>query len=364
MARPTIRMGSTVRDKVGTVLGCLLFAVCFGAVGAGATWVLVATVSDGLKAREWVKVKADVVSFDSGNVRYRYQVDGKQYTGDRMGTFVLGGSDNVDSWHSDMTSMLRTAKQEKKPITVFMNPDDPSQSMIDNTIRWNFLALVLPFALGFGGVGVGALVVLVKTLLPARAPSGPPRRSEFAGLGAMWAFTFMWNVISVPIAYIAVPQLIDEGEWVGLLVLLFPLIGALMLWGAITSTIGAIRRTLASALARPATPDLFAEAAAAASAPPPPAASPEAGGTVFARGMISDSAAPAEEPRLTISKAADPGAPATPGSVIAALRNIVDGRNLGERERAMLEKMTPEQRESLEKLARKMPSWLKSRSES
>jgi hypothetical protein len=313
MAKATIRTGVTMGNKVGTIIAGLIFAVCFGAVGAGATWVIATTVADGLAAREWVKVRAEVLSFQNDSVRYRYEVDGRKYTGDRMGTFVMGGRDNIDSWHGEMSQRLSAAVHDKKPITVFVDPSDPSRSMIDNTIRWNLLAMALPFALGFGGVGVGALFFMVKSLLPSRPKAQPTRPSR--GLAARWFFTFMWNVISVPIAYIAVPQLWAEGEWMGLLILLFPLIGALLLWGAITSTLAAIRDVIRDAFRRPATPDLFQQAAAAAAAPLPAQPQPaEAGGTVFARGMLSDTptvatAAPhasglrdfptAEEPRVS-----------------------------------------------------------------
>jgi len=50
----------------------------------------------------------------------------------------------------------------------------------------------------------------------------------------------------IPISAIAVPKMVQEGEWWGLLILIFPLIGLLMLWSAIRLTWLAITRGRAS----------------------------------------------------------------------------------------------------------------------
>jgi hypothetical protein len=63
-----------------------------------------------------------------------------------------------------------------------------------------------------------------------------------AGMMGLWMFAFFWNVISFPIALLAVPKLINDGEWVGLFVLLFPLIGLFILWTAIKGTWACLRR--------------------------------------------------------------------------------------------------------------------------
>src|SRR4051812_19439344 len=153
-----------MKEKLGTVLFCLVFAIPFGGVGAGAAYAIYGTIRDGMAAREWVRVKAEVLSHGNGSALYRYTMDGKSYTGDRLGSNVIGGTDNVDSWHEDVDAMLSEAQSSGKPITVFVDPDDPSRSMVDNTIRWKLLMFFVPFALGFGGVGVGALFMMFKAL--------------------------------------------------------------------------------------------------------------------------------------------------------------------------------------------------------
>lgn len=262
-----------MREKLGAALLCLAFAIPFGGIGAGASWAIVATIQDGMRAKEWVRVKAEVLSHGGGSVLYRYQMDGKSYTGDRLGTNVLGGTDNVDSWHEDMESRLSAARSEGKPITVFVNPDNPQESMADREIRWKLLVFLVPFALAFGGVGVGALYMLGRTFTGGKAdaaPAGQTRRQarkveadQRPGVLMLWVFAFFWNAIAFPIAILFVPQAIEEGEWLGLLVLLFPIIGVLVVWGAVMGTVNYFRHGSATAPqpARPARPAMVGERA-------------------------------------------------------------------------------------------------------
>src|SRR5207244_4256705 len=144
--------------------------------------------------------------------------------------------------------------KERKPIMVHVNPDNPAESVLDRDIRWALVLLFVPFALGFGGVGVGALWFLVRTVRgspPTARAKGAVRSSATArassdprsGLLMMWIFAFFWNVITLPIAILVVRDVVmGSGEWGTLLVLLFPLVGILVLWGAIASTVGLWRR--------------------------------------------------------------------------------------------------------------------------
>jgi Protein of unknown function (DUF3592) len=248
-----------MKEKLGAALMCFAFAIPFGGVGAGAAYAIVATIRDGMAAREWVRVKAEVLDYGSGRVLYRYRMDGQSYTGDRLGSNVLGGTDNVDSWHEDIEAMLAAAKSEGKPITVFVNPDNPAESMVDREIRWKLLVFFSPFALAFGGVGVGALAMMVRGWVNG-APANLQQRKSGSGLRGnekipsdqrsgmlmLWVFTFFWNAISLPIAILFIPEAIRNGEWLALLVGIFPLVGALMIWGCIAGTINYLRRGGAS----------------------------------------------------------------------------------------------------------------------
>jgi hypothetical protein len=293
--------------KLGSVAFCLLFAVVFGGVGVFASWAIGSTVLEAQRAKDWVRVKASVddasldasrgskgsVTYRAGG-RYRYAFQGRQYTGSRLGISSVGGSDNIDDWHQEVNARLEDARAAGKPITVWVNPDNPSESVFDREMRWSEIVFLIPFALAFGGVGVGALVALVFVLrskgeggAQAAVDRATSRRGANgqanAAPGFLWFFAFMWNAISFPIAFLAIPDIVERGEWVGLLVLLFPLVGIGLLWAAVSATWAAwlARRGAgkAPARARPAAsaPGRFAAQAARAMFDPQAAAASRLG---------------------------------------------------------------------------------------
>jgi len=342
--------------KATKILVALVFLATFGSVGAGACWVIGATIHDAMRAEHWVKVKASVDAYSRGQVSYRYTFGGAEYKGDREGSFVLGGRDNLDSWHADMDAMLREAHDKRQPITVYVNPDDPRESMVDRTLRWKLLAMALPFAIGFGAVGLGALWAIGSTLLSGSAEAQPmvpgaapvAQRRPSSGLGAQWGFTIVWNAIAFPIAFIAVPGIWESGEWIGLIVLLFPLIGVLMLWGAVSSTLSAIGAMFRSS--RREGVDLNALAQAAKVAPP----QLEPGAIVFARGMLSEDGQHGMAPVMSAPQPAaaavldpdapPPVAPPTDAELARFEKVLAEHGKLDSRSRAELAKLPPSAR--------------------
>ena len=232
-----------MKQKFSTFAFCMLFVFTFGAVGAGAWWVIGGTIHDGMRAKEWVRVRAELVSYDPGSVSYNYRFADQQYHGSRLGSSVIGGTDNIDSWHDDMNDYMSAARSESKPILVWVNPDNPAESMVDREIRWKFLVFASVFGFAFGGVGLAALIVGIVSLIPKGWLRGRRKRSDAArNVGGLWLFAFFWNAISFPIGFLTVPQMIHDGEWMGLLIVVFPLVGLILLWGAIHATWGLIRR--------------------------------------------------------------------------------------------------------------------------
>jgi len=98
-------------------------------------------------------------------------------------------------------------------------------------------------------VGIGALWFLVKSLVgtpePSRSKSGKRvavASNATTGVLGIWVFAFFWNIIAIPISVLVVPDAVRSGEWAVLFVLIFPLIGLLMIWGAVSATIQRLRR--------------------------------------------------------------------------------------------------------------------------
>jgi len=236
-----------LKDRAVSILFCLLFAVPFGGVGLGAAYLMATMAYDGARARDWVLVKATV---SETTPTYHYTFDGQRHSSDRRGTLRIEGTSNVDDFDDRVASIIERGRQEKRPITVWVNPDNPAEAMIDRDIRWMMMVFMVPFALAFGGVGVGALWVAAKVVRePARRkahrappPAAAAMQAAGSGTGGLWIMAVFWNAIAFPAAALAVPQAIASGDWLVLIVLIFPLIGVGLLWGAIAATFGRLRR--------------------------------------------------------------------------------------------------------------------------
>jgi len=246
-----------MKAKVIASLFCLLFAIPFGGIGLGALYAMAAMAYDGVRAEDWVLVKADV----TGPASYRYVFDGRTYDSSRLGTLRIGGTTNVDDFDERVAGMLAAGREAKRPVTVFVNPDDPSEAMVDRAIRWPLMIFLTPFALAFGAVGLGALWMVRRIFTEpdadppgakgrARKPPSQAAANAASGAGGLWFFALMWNAISFPAAALAIPQGLAEGEWGVLFVLLFPLIGIGVLWAAIAATVERLRRGSAGASSR------------------------------------------------------------------------------------------------------------------
>jgi hypothetical protein len=250
-------------SKIGGTLFALVFLLSFGGIGLGAGWGIVSMFRDSLRAGDWVLVQAKVDdaalkasrgskggSTYSADGAYRYTVGGRQYVSTKLGFDFLGGSDNIGDWQQSMAEFLEQAKKSGKTIPVYVNPDNPAEAVVDRDVRWAMVLFMGIFAVVFGGVGVGALVAIgfiwfKKDQGSKRGRQGrqaAPVASASSGIWVLWVFAFFWNAISFPAAILIIPDVLETGQWAGLLILIFPFVGLFVLWGAISATWNLLRR--------------------------------------------------------------------------------------------------------------------------
>ena len=234
---------AAIRKRAGYAFGALAFLATFGAVGIFAGYVAVTSVADGYRARNWPQVPATVLSVGDGTATYAYEYQGVKHTGDRLGSFWLGGTSETDDWDQRMAARLEAAHASGTPIPLYVNPAKPREAMLDHEIRWKLLMFCLPFALGFGGVGIGgALFFLVKALGLDTISTQPMFKPKTREMLTQWCFGIVWNAVAMPIAILFIPEMFAKGEWFPiLLVAIFPAIGLLVLWSALVSTWQVIR---------------------------------------------------------------------------------------------------------------------------
>ena len=147
------------------------------------------------------------------------------------------GADNVGDWQERWFQTLHQAQQQGRLITVWVNPAQPSQALVDPSIRWRFQIFRLPFALVFTGVGLAAGWMLWRLLSgrDATAPEDSPPNPLANSHWGLWAFTLFWCGISFPMAALFWSDA-RAPWWVKAFLGIFVAIGAGMAWAAVQQT--------------------------------------------------------------------------------------------------------------------------------
>jgi hypothetical protein len=158
----------------GIVIGIFTLATCF------IIWFLVHSFIRNYEARSWEEVPAKVIDYDiktslsrsttsmittlnsSIKAQYSYNYNGKAYIGDQVDYSI--GSDNFSGKrHSRQLEALRGEN-----ITVYINPDNPRQSVFDRSlpapqIAFAIIFLIFPCGLGTMFIIGSVLWILKKT---------------------------------------------------------------------------------------------------------------------------------------------------------------------------------------------------------
>jgi hypothetical protein len=124
--------------------------VVVGLVGLGITYYWASSVgADAERARsvqaEMLKCRLMQAGTYYLRVKYRYQVNGKQYVSTKFERFPGGdssGSSNIDYWESQEERFCKAKK-----VTAYYNPDDPAEAYLVNN-DWFALLTILYIASG------------------------------------------------------------------------------------------------------------------------------------------------------------------------------------------------------------------------
>ncbi|TQN01127.1 uncharacterized protein DUF3592 [Acidovorax temperans] len=95
-------------------------------------------------------------------MRFRYTVAGQEYRGQRASLHI--GNGNASLYYQQLGERLEAAQRTGTPVPVWVNPAQPTESIVDRSLRPGLLALQLGLALAFGGVGGNLLVRMGRTM--------------------------------------------------------------------------------------------------------------------------------------------------------------------------------------------------------
>ena len=240
---------------MGKIIAVLLFGA-FAAAGIGLfAFSGVPMISGWYSAKSWQPVQAELLSHQlqrnqgddsvtySAKARYHYDYFGQRYLSDQVN--FAGGSDNIGSYHQDMNSRLASISRSRHRLTVWVNPDKPSQAVIDREMRWGLLLVKSLFLFIFGGIGLGGLFLIYrfrnagKVLADAEPDKPWTHFSEWnrptilsnakTGNRVLLGIMLFWNAVSLPLVF-SIVEPVRNGEYLVLLGLLFPALGAYLFW--------------------------------------------------------------------------------------------------------------------------------------
>ncbi|WP_288484724.1 DUF3592 domain-containing protein, partial [uncultured Acidovorax sp.] len=95
-------------------------------------------------------------------VRFRYTMQGQEYRGQRASLHT--GNGNASLYYQQLGARLEAAQRTGTPVPVWVNPAQPTESIVDRSLRPGLLALQLGLALAFGAFGGHLLVRMGRTM--------------------------------------------------------------------------------------------------------------------------------------------------------------------------------------------------------
>ena len=236
----------------------LLFCLPFAGAGLGFLfWSVIPSLYEWQQMKSWPQVQARLLEADLSTsrgddsdsykviARYSYRYQMVDYTSERVA--IMGGSDNIGRFQQHLAAELTAALRDQRPVPAWVNPNNPSDAVLNRDMRWNLLGFKMIFVLVFGGVGIGLMVL---TLRAKTGATDHPESSIKPWLGQqewassqivckekhnlwfIWAFALFWNLVSLPAAS-AIPEEFASGNKLILIALIFPLAGIYLLVWAI-----------------------------------------------------------------------------------------------------------------------------------
>lgn len=248
-----------------------LFLLPFLGFGLYFTFLNLQQVGEWYAMQQWAAVPGDIRSVDlkesrsdgsstyRATARFTYTYNGHHYTGSRA-SLHSDESDNIGSFQQDTANALKQYQSRQGNVTVYVNPDNPKDSILIRDFRWGLFTFKLLFGLIFAAFGAGVFYALWRQSArnPQNNANGYPvdeskmdkpwlqnkdwqtpeiRSDAKLGIYVVWAFCIVWNGISMPLIFMLLPEIFEKENYAAALGLLFPLVGVVVFAKAIQMTL-------------------------------------------------------------------------------------------------------------------------------
>ena len=147
-----------------------VFGLPFFGVGVWMLYTVSSALVDAGQMQDWVHVEAsltrggyethrgdDSYTYEA-YAEYNYTFQDDTYTGNRVG--LSGGADNIGDYQQDTGRNLSNALSRGDAILVYVDPNEPSSSIIDRGVRWGMIGFQSIFLFVFGGIGLAILIAV------------------------------------------------------------------------------------------------------------------------------------------------------------------------------------------------------------
>jgi hypothetical protein len=243
----------------------MIFSLPFAACGTFMSYLLISSIVQSIAVKSWQEVpatiqKADLITSShtsEGHSKpsttykvtavYNYTNNGQTYTGRRVS--IYSGSFSDRTYYQRIYDELTGCKNSGRPFRCYINPSNPSESILYRNLHWQIILLYTIFVLTFGGIGYGLLIggiVVDQTkqkgdTLKLLYPEEPWRWKKQWNEGRVvssskttmiWVviFTLFWNLVSTPVIFL-LPEELHKGNKAVLFALIFPIVGiGLAVW--------------------------------------------------------------------------------------------------------------------------------------
>ena len=224
-------------SKLGNVI-FFIFGLIFFIAGVGAAYATFGKMTlSYFDSSNWQKVPANISSLKLKTSRgdsTTFRVEASYsyfFNGDRQSDAVAlsDTSDNVGSYWQDLHTKLTRDKANGR-VTAWVNPSNPDQALLDRTYRWSQVAFGAIFLILFGGFGFLAMWLSVKPVKPKDKVMQENKvngisSKEKSGFWLLFLFGCPFFFIGVFTFILALPNIINKGEYEALFTLLFVFIG-------------------------------------------------------------------------------------------------------------------------------------------
>lgn len=249
-----------LKEKHTRIWFLILFGLPFFAVALFFLFRISVGFYDHLRMASWYQTQGMLLSAQlhshtsdnntsySATAEYRYSVNGLDYSGERVA--IVGGSDNIGDFQEQLGNRLELLYRNHQPVTVFYDPADPGDAILNRDIRWSMVGFQSVFIVAFGAFGIAMIYFGLRGKRSINSPESVEKpwlaRPEWVdnrirsgartGVYAVWFFAVIWNALSTPAA-IALPDIWRKEGMLALAVLLFPIVGLGLIYWAIKKTL-------------------------------------------------------------------------------------------------------------------------------